>query len=159
MLERFWNWLINDLTWGGVGFALGLFAATFVGSILIVGFLLVKLPATYFLDSHCRDFWTDGHPALRLIGRILKNVIGVALIVVGVVMLIGPGQGILTILIGVMLVDFPGKRQLERKLVSRPSVLGAVNRLRARYGKPPLVLEAVEAKEQEAEEPRQSVKP
>jgi len=51
-----------------------------------------------------------------------------------------PGQGILTILIGVMLLNFPGKRRLERWLVSRPRVLPVINGLRARFGKPPLLL-------------------
>lgn len=140
-MSRFWDWLVEDLTWGGVFFASGLFVATFVLSILVVGFLLVRLPATFFLDSHCRDLWVDQHPVLRTLGHILKNLIGVALIVVGVIMLVGPGQGILTILIGVILLDFPGKRQLERKLVARPKVLAAINRLRARFGRPPLVLD------------------
>ncbi len=147
MLERIWDWLVEDVTWSGVLLTVGLFVATFTISILVVGFLLVKLPATYFLDSHNRDFWVERHPVLRLAGRVLKNLIGVGLIAVGIVMLIGPGQGILTILIGVMLVDFPGKRALERKLVGRPKVLHAVNHLRARYGKPPLVLHTDDPKE------------
>lgn len=56
-------------------------------------------------------------------------------------MLFTPGPGVLTILIGVMLLNFPGKRRLERKLVERPRVLEAINRLRARFGKAPLILE------------------
>jgi hypothetical protein len=52
-----------------------------------------------------------------------------------------PGQGVLTILLGIMLADFPGKQKLERKLVSIPSVLSAVNRLRKRFKKPPLVID------------------
>jgi hypothetical protein len=52
-----------------------------------------------------------------------------------------PGQGILTILIGVMLLDFPGKRRLERWLVRRPAVFKGINRIRARFDKPPLVLD------------------
>ena len=51
-----------------------------------------------------------------------------------------PGQGLLTILIGLILLDFPGKRGLERRLVSRPSVLAAINRLRARFGRPAMEL-------------------
>jgi hypothetical protein len=53
-----------------------------------------------------------------------------------------PGQGLLTILIGVMLLDFPGKRRLERWLLRRRGVLAAINKVRARYGRPPLVLDA-----------------
>jgi hypothetical protein len=51
-----------------------------------------------------------------------------------------PGQGLLTILIGVMLVDLPGKRRFERWLLGRPHVLAGVNRLRARFRQPPIVL-------------------
>nr|ALS89658.1 putative transmembrane protein (PGPGW) [uncultured bacterium] len=65
------------------------------------------------------------------------------LVVLGVVMSIPgvPGQGILTILLGVMLLDFPGKRNFERKLVTRPQVRNAINKLRHRFGKPELVLD------------------
>jgi len=49
-----------------------------------------------------------------------------------------PGQGVLTILLGIMISDFPGKERLERKIVSYPKVLEALNKLRERFGKPPL---------------------
>ena len=51
-----------------------------------------------------------------------------------------PGQGLLTILLGIMIMDFPGKDRLEQKLLSRPSIVNAINRLRGRFNKPPLVL-------------------
>jgi hypothetical protein len=72
-----------------------------------------------------------------------KNLLGAFLVLLGIVLSLPgvPGQGILTILIGVMLLDFPGKRDLERKLVSRPKVREGIDRLRQRFGKPPLVLE------------------
>jgi hypothetical protein len=35
--------------------------------------------------------------------------------------------------------DLPGKRALERWLISLPKVLSAMNRLRARRGRPPLL--------------------
>lgn len=141
--ERLLAWLIEDLTWGGALFALALFVATFTGSLLVVGFLLVKLPPTYFQDDHPRDFWPDRHPAIRLTARITKNVVGFVLLVVGIVLSLPgvPGQGILTILIGIMLLDFPGKRRLERAIVGRPTVLAPINRLRQRCGKPPLALD------------------
>jgi hypothetical protein len=56
-----------------------------------------------------------------------------------------PGQGILTILIGAMLIDLPGKRKAEKWLLRHRRVLSAINRLRARYGRPPLVLDAMPA--------------
>jgi hypothetical protein len=140
-MRDFFARFIEELTLGKVLLGVGLFAATVAISLVVVGIILVRMPATYFLDRHCRDWWPNRHPVLRWLGKILKNAIGLICVVAGVAQLIGPGQGILTILIGVMLLDFPGKARLERKLVSRPGVLRTINRLRARYGRPPLVLE------------------
>jgi UPF0716 family protein affecting phage T7 exclusion len=67
-----------------------------------------------------------------------KNVLGVILLIAGAIMLLTPGQGIITMLIGLALIDVPGKRALETWIVGRPRVLAAINRLRARYGHPPL---------------------
>ena len=108
------------------------FLITIFISLAIVSFILVKLPSTYFQESHARDFWVDRHPSIRWAGLIGKNTLGIVLVLLGILMSIPgvPGQGILTILLGVMLVDFPGKRRLEYKLVSRPRVLETINRLR-----------------------------
>jgi hypothetical protein len=134
---------IQSFTLKGVLIGLAIFVVTFAVSLAVVSVILVKIPETYFHADHPRDLWTDKPAPVRIAGMIGKNVLGVLLILLGVVLSLPgvPGQGILTILLGVMLVDFPGKRRLERKLISRPSVLNTVNRLRHRYGKPALVLE------------------
>ena len=74
---------------------------------------------------------------------ILKNLLGVILVLLGILMSIPgvPGQGLLTILLGIILLDFPGKRSLEQKLVSQPMILQKINRLRHKFSKPPLVLD------------------
>ncbi len=120
-----------------------LFLTTFFISLALISFVLVKLPITYFQKDHPRDFWTDRHPGIRYLGVFAKNVLGVLLVALGIVMSIPgvPGQGILTILLGIMLLDFPGKRSLERKLVSRPKVFKTINKLRHRFGKPSLMLD------------------
>ncbi len=69
-----------------------------------------------------------------------KNLLGYLLIVAGIAMLVLPGQGVLTILLGVILVDLPGKYRFERWIVARPLVLKSINRLRQRAGRDPLVL-------------------
>lgn len=114
--------------------------ATFVGSLAAVAFILVRLPATYFHDKHHHGWWTNRHPILRWSALILKNLWGAMLVGIGFLMLFTPGQGLLTILIGIMLLDFPGKRTLERKLLSQPRVYQGVNRLRARFGRPPIIV-------------------
>ncbi len=142
------EWLLailqsTNLTWSDILWGVGLFVVTFSVSLALVAFILVRLPATYFLDSHCRDLWIDQHPVIRWLAIIGKNLLGVLLVVVGVATSLPgvPGQGILTILIGIILLDFPGKRRLERKLVARPRILRTINSLRARFGRPPLILE------------------
>ena len=142
MTDRIIDWIIEDLTWGGVFFGVSLVLVTFVGSLLVMSFLLVNLPATYFQDFHSRDFWVDRHRVLRLTARSGKNILGAILVVVGLMLALPgvPGQGVLTILVGVMLLDLPGKRRLERRIVGRPRILRAINRLRKRFGRPPLVL-------------------
>ena len=142
MIDRLIQWTIEDLAWGGVVFAASMFVATIIGSLLIVGCFLVQIPPMYFQDSHSRDFWVNRHPLLRLTARISKNVLGALLIVVGLILALPgvPGQGLLTVLIGLVLVDVPGKRRLERRIVGRPKVLRTINRLRKRFGRAPLVL-------------------
>jgi len=131
------------ITWRNVSLGLLLFVVTFAISLAIVSFILVKIPAEYFRKDHPRELWTERHPAVRFLGVFVKNLLGVLLVVLGIVMSIPgvPGQGILTILLGIMLLDFPGKRELEYKLVSRPKVLSTINKLRHRFGKDGLILE------------------
>ena len=65
------------------------------------------------------------------------------LVLLGLIMAIPgvPGQGLLTALIGLTLLSFPGKRRLERRFVRMPALLRAINRLRARFARPPLELD------------------
>ena len=131
------------LTWGQVLFGVLFSAATFVVSIAVVTIVLVKLPANYFHSSHAREFLVERHPILRAVGIFAKNLLGLVLVFAGIIMSLPgvPGQGLLTILLGIMLLDFPGKRSLETRIVSRPRVNAAVNALRARFNKPPLMLD------------------
>lgn len=135
--------LSDSISLRGVLFGLLLFVVTFAVNLAIVSFILIKLPASYFQEFHSREFWTERHPIVRLVAIIGKNVLGVVLVALGVVLSLPgiPGQGLLTILLGIMLLDFPGKRRLELKLVSRPRIFRAINNLRHRFGKPALVLD------------------
>ena len=112
----------------------------FAGTLIAIPFILVRLPPNYFDERHPRLWMPDHHPALRLLGLIVKNAAGVVFLAVGIALLVLPGQGILTILLGVSLLDFPGKRYIERKIVGQPTVLRAVNSLRAKYEKLPLTV-------------------
>lgn len=126
--------------WQSALLSLGLFVVMASVSVAAVGWFLVKIPPTFFLDGHSRDWGNHRSHWFRWSVKIAKNLAGLVLVVLGIIQLFVPGQGLLTILIGVVLLDFPGKRRVERKIVSRPKVLAAINHLRARYGRPPLVV-------------------
>lgn len=70
--------------------------------------------------------------------RVARNVVGVLLLMAGILMLVLPGQGLLTMLVGLTLVDFPGKRRFVRRLLMRRRVLRVINGLRRRFGIEPL---------------------
>ena len=143
MIESVIEKLMQFISVRGVALGVLLFILTFTVSLAGVTIILIKIPPNYFREDYPRDLWRDRHKAIRLVGMIGKNLLGAILVVLGIIMSLPgvPGQGVLTILLGVMLLDFPGKRQLEYRLISRPSVLRAVNKVRERFGKPALVLE------------------
>ena len=130
------------LTWRSVLIGVLVFLGTFFINLAIVSFILVKIPADYFSKSHKTKFWSGPNPALHAAKVIGKNVLGILLVALGIVLSIPgvPGQGLLTILLGIMLLDFPGKHRLEQKLLSRPGIVNTINRLRKRFGKPSLEL-------------------
>ena len=141
MFEGIYESAVSYVTWSSLLYGLLGFVVTFVVGTAVAGFVVVRMPADYFHSSRERDFMTGSHAALRWSGALVKNAAGVLLVALGVLMVFIPGPGILTILLGVTLLDFPGKRRLELKLISRPEVLRGVNAIRARYGRPPLILD------------------
>lgn len=133
-LKDMWQWLQEHealLFWLGV---------LSIGSLLLVGALLpiilVRMPADYFVREH-----DPGHGPRRVVDwvwHIGKNVLGAVFILAGIAMLVLPGQGLLTILIGFLMMDLPGKRRLERWLICRPGVLKVLNEMRRKRGREPL---------------------
>lgn len=118
----------------------GMSLLMFFGSLLLLPFLVARIPEDYFVDPRRHTSRLHSlHPVFYALAVAAKNLLGVVLLASGVAMLVLPGQGILTILIGLMLIDFPGKFAFERRLVSNHSVFRAMNWLRARAGRGPLV--------------------
>jgi hypothetical protein len=135
--------LLSELTWGKALIGILIFVGTFVINIALVSFILVKIPADYFKKNQKNQFWAGPKPALHAAKMIGKNILGIFLVVLGIILSIPgvPGQGLLTILLGVVLVDFPGKRHLERKLLNRQEIVTTIDRLRKKFDKPPLELD------------------
>ncbi|WDQ17120.1 PGPGW domain-containing protein [Rhodopirellula sp. P2] len=127
---------------GAMQWAAVISAVVFVGSLLMVPFLVVRIPADYFAKPHRpRTLFADQHPLLRWSGLIVKNLLGASLLLAGIAMLVLPGQGLLTVAIGVLLLDFPGKHRLEAKLIRFPPVGKSIHWLRKKANAPPLVIE------------------
>jgi hypothetical protein len=125
--------------WWGLALSLVLAAASLGVAIVIV----IGWSVDHFKRAGATPFWGHRHPVVRALGLFAKNLAGAVLVLLGLVMALPgiPGQGILTIVIGVTLLDFPGKRRIERRLIGRPRVLRALNRLRARFHRPALELD------------------
>lgn len=107
-------------------------------SAIVIPVLIVRLPADFYVEeNHPRHLFQD-HPLLRILFLTVKNTIGAVLLVAGILMLLLPGQGILTILAALAMLDFPGKRTMEMRILHRPAILNSVNWLRTRAGREPL---------------------
>ncbi len=135
--------LWGTVTWANIFVGVGLFLLSMAFSFFVIGVVLVKLPAAYFSPHYTEDFLPDKPWIVRWSAVILKNLLGVFLILLGIVLSLPgvPGQGLLTILLGLIMLDIPGKRPLEARIIQRPAVLAAVNNFRARFNKPPLIMD------------------
>ncbi|MBL4608561.1 MAG: hypothetical protein JKY01_12140 [Pseudomonadales bacterium] len=109
---------------------------TFVGSLLLIPVLVIKLPEDYFVSTKRPvSHFKQSHPYLHYLIIAVKNMGGILLILAGIVMLVIPGQGLLTIFLGVFLMDFSGKYHLERRLIQQKQVRESINWIRLRANK------------------------
>jgi hypothetical protein len=139
-----WEWLVQfweSLTWSIIAWGLLFTVVTVIASYGLIVIGMIKIPADYFSSSYVKEINRDKHFSVRWAVFIVKNIIGFLLVIAGIIMIFTPGPGVPTILLGLILMDIPGKRPLEAKLIQRPMVLSAVNDLRARYNKPPLIMD------------------
>ena len=116
--------------------------ALLVGSVAMLPWFVARLPRDYFVrPDHDPTLSPIRDPGRRRLLHVAKNLGGALLLIAGLAMLVLPGQGVLTILVSLVLLDFPGKRALERRLVARPAVGGALNAIRRRANAEPLLFE------------------
>ena len=119
-----------------------LFAVLFAGSVFLVPWAVVKIPADYFKSTTRRPpLWHKYPPLLRMSMMLAKNLLGLLLFMTGLVLLVLPGPGILTMVMGLLMLDVPGKFRFERWLLSHKFILQPVNWLRTKKHQPPLRLE------------------
>ena len=115
----------------------------FIGSMILVPFLAVRIPPDYFAHERRPRGRFDGqHRAVRIVLRMGKNLLGILFLFAGLAMLVLPGQGVLTLALGFLLIDLPGKYRMEQWLVRRRVVLRAMNWMRRKAGREPLQVRA-----------------
>ena len=131
------EWLRDNAWW-----LIGASVLALLSGIGVVFACAIMMPADHFTRPPLRRDLASRHPAVRILARVGKNLAGTVLLAVGIVLAMPgvPGPGLLFILLGVSLMDVPGKRAVERYIVSRPLVLRPINALRARWNRPPLEL-------------------
>jgi len=134
--NRLWNFSPEVYVWTAI-----ISVVSFLIGIIAVPWLLARIPHDYFLTH--REYlssWKTRRPILRIVVLVIRNLIGVVLALLGVVMLVTPGQGLITLLLGISLTTFPGKRRMELHLLRRRGVLRTINWLRAKSDRQPLSL-------------------
>ena len=110
-------------------------------SVFMMVLIISFLPEDYFKSENrnlISSVQNSRYPLLKLLVLITKNFFGVLLLLSGILMLVLPGQGILTIITGLVFIDYPGKYKFERKLLRQKGVINSINWIRSRLGKPPL---------------------
>lgn len=111
----------------------------FIGSLVVIPWVLVKIPPDYFLAEKRRKCpWGHCPQVMRWIVIVIKNIVGFMLILSGIIMLFTPGQGVLTIIGGIILMDFPHKYKLMRRIIKNTKILKLINALRAKANREPL---------------------
>ncbi len=112
--------------------------ATFLGTLAVLPLMVARIPTTYFLRRKGTPEYR--HPLFRFLYLVTKNLIGIIFFLSGLIMLFIPGQGLITMLVGVMLMNFPKKRTLALRIIRQREVSRAVTWMRKRSGRPPLLL-------------------
>ena len=113
--------------------------ATFFLSLLIIPWLIGRLPQDFFLHLHEPRIREDEHPVIFILFRFLRYSLGAILLLSGLLMLFLPGQGILTMILGLSLLDFPGKRKAVDSLLDLHSVQHGLNWIRKKEHKDPFL--------------------
>lgn len=107
----------------------------FIVGLLAMPVIVCKIPADYFAhDERPPSRLIGQRPAIRITLLIAKNLLGVVLLLAGLAMLVLPGQGILTLVVGFLLLDLPGKYRMEKRLINQRWIHRPINWLRKRRG-------------------------
>ncbi len=116
---------------------------TFAVSLITLPIIVARLPVDYFVSPRKRSLpWRGEHPLRSTLLVVLRNLLGMFLVFGGLMMLVLPGQGVLTIVIGLLMIDAPKKRAFQAWLLAWKPVNRGVNWLRRKAHQPEFMLSA-----------------
>jgi hypothetical protein len=152
VFKEFYNNIVDYLlvTFDANFIFLTMLLTTFVSVIyfIVVSYIITQMDKRYFIRQKKDDALAKKTPKKVLIHNILdyvikaaKIIIGVFLLMCGILMLVLPGQGIITMIIGLSLIPFPGKDKFEQNLLARKSVRSSLNWIRAKANKDPFIFD------------------
>lgn len=109
-------------------------SVTFLTSIIVIPLLIINISPDYFLFKR-HSMYEYKHPFTRVLVLIIKNVLGYILFLLGIIMLFIPGQGLLSMALGLLFMNFPGKKKVEKKLFSNIKIKKIINVIRRKFGR------------------------
>ncbi|MEA3468793.1 MAG: PGPGW domain-containing protein, partial [Thermodesulfobacteriota bacterium] len=133
-MQIFFDKYGHIITWLGI-----VSTITFFLSLLIIPWIVCKLDDHFFLHLHEHKKMEDQHPVMFILLRILRYSFGAILLLAGILMLFLPGQGLLTIILGISLLDFPGKQKAIDGLLHFHPVQNGLNWVREKGSKKPFL--------------------
>ncbi|PIP03619.1 MAG: hypothetical protein COW18_08775 [Zetaproteobacteria bacterium CG12_big_fil_rev_8_21_14_0_65_54_13] len=139
VMQAAWTDLIALMHAWGLWLAIGSVAIFIIG-LISMPFIVARIPVDYFIHDRRQHIKGDRrHPVIEMAIVVLKNILGSILLLTGFIMLFTPGPGLICMLVGLMIINYPGKYRLERWLIHRPLILQAVNAMRKKRSQPPLL--------------------
>ena len=108
--------------------------ATILTIVSIVSLVAGVILTPWIVSRLARDFFLPTHQHSSIATTVVRNIFGYLLLLLGVVMLVTPGQGLVTILLALAVVDFPYKHRVLEEIVARPSIRRTLNRWRQKFG-------------------------
>lgn len=132
------RWIRNHPEiWGWIALASFTLVVLYIGILILA---VIRMSPDYFSSpTPAPGTFRYRYPALRLIAKTVKTILGLALLIAGIAMLVLPGQGLVTIAVAISFLQFPGKRKLLAVIVRRGGVINTLNGIRRRAGKEPLL--------------------
>ena len=117
---------VPSAVWVGVSIAS---IAMSIAGVAAVPWMVCRMPADWF--SRAPQHWTERLRAAP-VATVARNALGLALVLLGIALLFLPGQGVLTIMLGVVLTDLPLRDHGLRWVASRPRLAAQMQRWRSK---------------------------